>query len=73
MLLPILPIRFTWGNIINFLKNNNSKRLGEILIENKIISEEELLSVLGELLGTGYLEDIDKLINPGLGIFFLKI
>ncbi|MBU3160769.1 phage adsorption protein NrfB [Clostridium frigoris] len=132
-LLPILPIRFTWGNIINFLAtlsawrihlfgssktkskwaktehsylpkdmlenyrvklgdlilqkelidplklqsilnsmNDDSKQLGEILIEDKIISEKDLLSVLAELLGTGYLENIDKLIDPVLGNIFSK-
>jgi len=128
---PILPIRFTWGNIINFIatlrawrihlfgspkskskwdktehsylsKNiletyrrklgdlllekeivepqklklilkgmkQGSARLGEVLMENGAISEIQLLSVLGELWGTGYLEDIENLVNPALAEIF---
>lgn len=128
---PLLPIRFTWGNIINFLatlrawrihlfgspkskakwdktehtylsKNilqsyrrkfgdlllekeiidprklqsilagtpNSSKRLGEILVEKGVISRSQLLSVLGELWGTGYLNEITNFIDPALAEYF---
>ena len=124
---PIIPIRFTWGNIINFLATlrawrihlfgspkskskwdktdhrylsndiletykrklgdlllekgmvepkkliyilkamkNGSNRLGEVLLEYGVVSESHLLSVLGELWGTGYLDDIENLVNPAL-------
>jgi len=128
---PVLPIRFTWGNMINFIATlrawrihlfgspkskskwdktehsylseniletyrrklgdlllekemvepeklqlilkgmkNSSSRLGEVLMKNGVISESQLLSVLGELWGTGYLEDIENLVNPALAEIF---
>jgi type IV pilus assembly protein PilB len=49
---------------------DNPKKLGEAIVESKLLSENQLLLVLGELWGTGYLENIEKIINPYLAHVF---